>query len=96
MIGYLTPNYPLVAAFRSLPKTRTRPADPVSQRIFKMAPKLSDYFRDGEFIVSKGDLDRPISGLAWSTRNSVVDVYVSVTRSRAPSGKLSPDTLVEL
>lgn len=68
MIGYLTPNYPLVAAFRSLPKTRTRPADPVSQRIFKMAPKLSDYFRDGEFLTSKGDLDRPISGLAMDSR----------------------------
>ncbi|SDR67133.1 UDP-N-acetylmuramoyl-L-alanyl-D-glutamate--2,6-diaminopimelate ligase [Opitutus sp. GAS368] len=68
MIGYLTPNHPLVAAFRSLPKTRTRPADPVSQRIFKMAPKLSDYFRDGEFLSSKGDLDRPISGLAMDSR----------------------------
>lgn len=68
MIGYLTPNYPLVAAFRSLPKTRTRPADPVSQRIFKMAPKLSDYFRDGEFLTSKGDLERPISGLAMDSR----------------------------
>ena len=68
MIGYLTPNYPLVAAFRSLPKTRTRPADPVSQRIFKMAPKLSDYFPDGEFLASKGDLDRPISGLAMDSR----------------------------
>ena len=68
MIGYLTPNYPLVAAFRSLPKTRTRPADPVSQRIFKLAPKLSDYFRDGEYLVSKGDLERPISGLAMDSR----------------------------
>jgi UDP-N-acetylmuramoyl-L-alanyl-D-glutamate--2,6-diaminopimelate ligase len=68
VIGYLTPNYPLVAAFRSLPKTRTRPADPISQRIFKMAPKLSDFFRDGEFITSKGDLDRPISGLAMDSR----------------------------
>ncbi len=68
MIGYLTPNYPLVAAFRSLPKTRTRPADPVSQRIFKLAPKLSDYFRDGEFLSSKGDLERPISGLAMDSR----------------------------
>jgi UDP-N-acetylmuramoyl-L-alanyl-D-glutamate--2,6-diaminopimelate ligase len=68
VIGYLTPNYPLVAAFRSLPKTRTRPADPVSQRIFKMAPKISDYVRDGEFLISKGDLDRPISGLAMDSR----------------------------
>ena len=68
MIGYLAPNYPLVAAFRSLPKTRSRPADTVSQRIFKLAPKLSDYFRAGEFLTSKGDLDRPISGLAMDSR----------------------------
>jgi len=68
VIGYLTPNYPLVAAFRSLPKTRSRPADPVTRQIFKMAPKLSDYFSDGEIRASKGDLDRPISGLAMDSR----------------------------
>jgi UDP-N-acetylmuramoyl-L-alanyl-D-glutamate--2,6-diaminopimelate ligase len=68
VIGYLTPNYPLVAAFRSLPKTRTRPADPIAQRIFKLAPKLSDYFQDGDFLHSKGDLERPISGLAMDSR----------------------------
>jgi UDP-N-acetylmuramoyl-L-alanyl-D-glutamate--2,6-diaminopimelate ligase len=68
VIGYLTPNYPLVAAFRSLPKTRTRPADRISRQIFKMAPKLSDYFQDGDVRASKGDLDRPISGLAMDSR----------------------------
>jgi len=68
VIGYLTPNYPLVAAFRSLPKTRTRPADSLTRQIFKMAPKLSDYFHDGEIHASKGDLDRPISGLAMDSR----------------------------
>ncbi len=68
MIGYLTPNYPLIAAFRTLPKTRVRPTGRVAQRIFKLAPKISDYFRDGEFQSSKGDLDRPISGLALDSR----------------------------
>ncbi len=68
MIGYLTPNYPLVAAFRSLPKSRSRPADPLTRQIFKMAPKLSDYFSEGEIRASKGDLDRPISGLAMDSR----------------------------
>ncbi|RXK56837.1 UDP-N-acetylmuramoyl-L-alanyl-D-glutamate--2,6-diaminopimelate ligase [Oleiharenicola lentus] len=68
MIGYLTPNYPLVAAFRTLPKTRTRPADRITRQIFKMAPKLSDYFRDDEIRANKGDLDRPISGLAMDSR----------------------------
>lgn len=68
MIGYLTPNHPLVAAFRTLPKTRIRPADPISQRIFKLAPKISDYFKEGDYLSSKGDLDRPISGLAMDSR----------------------------
>ncbi|HWA27652.1 MAG TPA: UDP-N-acetylmuramoyl-L-alanyl-D-glutamate--2,6-diaminopimelate ligase [Lacunisphaera sp.] len=68
MIGYLTPNHPLVAAFRTLPKSRTRPVDPATRQIFKMAPKLSDFFQDGEIRASKGDLDRPISGLAMDSR----------------------------
>jgi len=68
VIGYLTPNYPLVAAFRSLPLHRTRASNRVTSRIFKMAPKLSDYFSDGDMVASKGDLDRPISGLAMDSR----------------------------
>ena len=68
MIGYLTPNHPLVAAFRSLPKQSSRPADPATRQIFKMAPKLSDYFPGDEIRASKGDLDRPISGLAMDSR----------------------------
>jgi UDP-N-acetylmuramoyl-L-alanyl-D-glutamate--2,6-diaminopimelate ligase len=68
VIGYLTPNYPLVAAFRSLPLPRTRASARVSRRIFKMAPKLSDYFSPGDILASKGDLDRPISGLAMDSR----------------------------
>ena len=67
MIGYLTPNYPLVAAFRSLPPARTRTTR-ATPRIFKMAPKLSDYFPEGDYLSSKGDLDRPISGLAMDSR----------------------------
>jgi UDP-N-acetylmuramoyl-L-alanyl-D-glutamate--2,6-diaminopimelate ligase len=70
VIGYLTPNYPLVAAFRTLPKTRSRPADRVSRQIFKMAPKLSDYLPEEEIRASKGDLDRPISGLAMDRPSS--------------------------
>ncbi len=65
MIGYLTPNHLLVAAFRSLPLNRPRRLPP---RIFKMAPKLSDYFSAGDLLASKGDLDRPISGLAMDSR----------------------------
>ena len=68
MIGYLIPNHPLVAAFRTLPPTRSRPADRVTRQIFKMAPKISDYFNDEDILASKGDLDRPISGLAMDSR----------------------------
>jgi UDP-N-acetylmuramoyl-L-alanyl-D-glutamate--2,6-diaminopimelate ligase len=68
VIGYLTPNYPLVAAFRSQPLTRARAANRGTSRLFKMAPKLSDYFSDEDLIASKGDLDRPISGLAMDSR----------------------------
>ena len=68
MIGYLAPNYSLIAAFRAQPKARTRRADRVSQRIFKSAPKISDYFNDGDYLSCKGDLDRPISGLAMDSR----------------------------
>ncbi|MFI5335973.1 MAG: UDP-N-acetylmuramoyl-L-alanyl-D-glutamate--2,6-diaminopimelate ligase [Opitutales bacterium] len=68
MIGYLVPNYPLVAAFRALPPTRTRASDRHSRKIFKMAPKLTDYFNDTEIVASKGDLERPISGLAMDSR----------------------------
>lgn len=68
MIGYLTPNYPLVAAFRSLPLRRTRATSRTTPKIFKMAPKLSDYFPASDLLASKGDLDRPISGLAMDSR----------------------------
>ena len=68
MIGYLTPNYPLVAAFRSQPLHRARAPNRGTSRIFKMAPQLSDYFSDGDIIASKGDLDRPLSGLAMDSR----------------------------
>ncbi len=84
MIGYLTHNYPLVAAFRSLPATRRRPVDRVSQRIFKMAPKLSDFFNDADIVASKGDLDRPISGLAMDSRRVMHgNLYFALAGRRA-------------
>src|SRR3954464_355416 len=42
-----------------------------TNRIFKMAPKLSDYFHDDEIVAAKGPLDRPISGLAIDSRRVV-------------------------
>jgi len=39
--------------------------------LFKMAPKLSDYFTETEIIASKGPLDRPISGIVMDSRRVV-------------------------
>jgi UDP-N-acetylmuramoyl-L-alanyl-D-glutamate--2,6-diaminopimelate ligase len=68
VIGYLVPDYPLVAAFRSLPVPRTRRPSRVQRRVFKMAPKLPDYLPEEEILSSRGDLDRPVSGLAIDSR----------------------------
>ena len=69
MIGYLTQNYPLIAAFGARPAARrARRENPALERVFKSAPKLSDYFHDGEISAAKGPLDRPISGLAIDSR----------------------------
>ncbi|MCM2273472.1 MAG: UDP-N-acetylmuramoyl-L-alanyl-D-glutamate--2,6-diaminopimelate ligase [Candidatus Didemnitutus sp.] len=94
MIGYLTPNYPLVAAFRSLPATRRRPADRVSQKIFKMAPKLTDYFNDDEIVASKGDLDRPISGLAMDSRRVMHGNLFFALPGRRADGNLFIDEAI--
>ena len=72
MIGYLSQNYPLIHAFAPRPAVRrTRQENLVRNRVFKMAPKLSDYFDDGEIIAVKGSLDRPISGLVIDSRRVV-------------------------
>jgi UDP-N-acetylmuramoyl-L-alanyl-D-glutamate--2,6-diaminopimelate ligase len=69
VIGYLAQNYSLIHAFQ--PTRRTRPEARAATRIFKMAPKLSDYFREGEIVAVKGTLDRPISGLVLDSRRVV-------------------------
>ena len=71
MIGYLTQDYSLINAFQTQAVGRARNRGRVANRVFKMAPKLSDYFRDGEIIASKGALDRPISGLVMDSRRVV-------------------------
>jgi len=94
MIGYLTPNYPLIAAFRSLPATRRRPVDRVSQQIFKMAPKLSDFLNDDEIVASKGDLDRPISGLALDSRRVMHGNLFFAIKGRRADGNLFIDEAI--
>ena len=71
MIGYLTQNYPLIHAFAPRPARRTRQETLVRNRVFKMAPKISDYFPEGEILAVKGSLDRPISGLVMDSRRVV-------------------------
>lgn len=65
MIGYLLPNYPLVAAFRAPPVRRARTAP---RGLLASAPKISSYFHDADILASRGDLDRPISGLVMDSR----------------------------
>ncbi|HNC24801.1 MAG TPA: UDP-N-acetylmuramoyl-L-alanyl-D-glutamate--2,6-diaminopimelate ligase [Opitutaceae bacterium] len=71
MIGYLTSNAALIHAFSPRPARRTRRETLALNRVFKMAPKLSEYFADGEILASRGGLDRPISGLAIDSRRVV-------------------------
>lgn len=72
MIGYLSQNYPLIHAFAPRPVARrTRQENLVRNRVFKMAPKLSDYFEDDEILAVKGSLERPISGLVIDSRRVV-------------------------
>jgi len=72
VIGYLTSNYALIHAFQQPARVRrTRSESLAINRVFKMAPKLSDYFPAGEIVAVKGSLDRPISGLAIDSRRVV-------------------------
>lgn len=71
MIGYLTQNHPLIQAFQSRPEGRTRKETLARNRELKMAPKLSDYFKEDEIVASKGPLDRPISGIVMDSRRVV-------------------------
>ena len=71
MIAYLPQNYSLIHAFRPLPRGLTQAGRPVRRRIFKMAPKLQDFFPADEVAAVKGGLDRPISGLTMDSRRVV-------------------------
>ena len=52
MIGYLTNNYSLIHAFQPSPVRRTRGETLALNRVFKLAPKLSDYFREDEIVAA--------------------------------------------
>jgi len=72
VIGYLTYNTSLIHALQQpRPARRTRRETIAHHRVFKMAPKLSDYFRADEILAVKGPLDRPISGFVIDSRRVV-------------------------
>jgi UDP-N-acetylmuramoyl-L-alanyl-D-glutamate--2,6-diaminopimelate ligase len=71
VIAYLPQNYTLIHAFRPRPHGLTQAGRPVRRRIFKMAPKLQDFFPADEVAAVKGGLDRPISGLTMDSRRVV-------------------------
>ncbi len=70
MIDYRSQNHSLVRAFQA-PTLRTRRESIALNRVFKTAPQLSNFFRDEEIVAQKGELDRPISGLATDSRRVV-------------------------
>ena len=67
MIGYLTPNYPLVAAFRDQPVVRTRVKNRPTTGLFKTAPTLGDYFPADE-ILARPEIGRSKS--PWPMKSS--------------------------
>ncbi len=73
MIGYLTQNHALIHAFKQPRQAATlrHSTDSTNNRVFKMAPQLSDYLSEKEAIAVKGSLDRPISGLVMDSRRVV-------------------------
>lgn len=94
MIGYLVQNHPLIQAFTSRPVGRTRRENLVRNRVFKMAPKISDYFAEGEIIATKGSLDRPISGLVMDSRRVVPGTLFFALPGRRADGASFVDEAV--
>ncbi len=71
MIGYLTRNHALIHALQPRSARPTRREAIAINRLFKMAPKLSDFIEPGEIIAHKGSLDGPLSGLTIDSRRVV-------------------------
>ena len=94
MIGYLTQDYSLIHAFAPRPIRRTRRETQLRNRVFKMAPKLSDYFESGEILAVKGSLDRPISGLVMDSRRVVPGTLFFALPGRRADGASFVDEAV--
>jgi UDP-N-acetylmuramoyl-L-alanyl-D-glutamate--2,6-diaminopimelate ligase len=94
LIGYLTQNYPLIHAFTPRPERRTRQENLIRNRVFKMAPKISDYFPEGEILAVKGSLDRPISGLVMDSRRVVPGTMFFALAGRRADGATFVDEAI--
>jgi len=94
VIGYLTQNHPLIHAFTSRPVQRTRQEAKLRSRVFKMAPKLSDFLPADEIIAVKGDVDRPISGLVMDSRRVVPGTVFFALPGRRTDGASYVDEAV--
>lgn len=92
MIGYLTLDHALIQA--CTPVRRTRREVLAHRRFIRMAPRLSDYFREGEILSSKGDLDTPISGLVLDSRRVVPgSVFFALPGSRADGAQFADEAI---
>jgi UDP-N-acetylmuramoyl-L-alanyl-D-glutamate--2,6-diaminopimelate ligase len=94
VIGYLTQNYPLIQAFGALSSARSSGDSVAQKRVIKMAPKLSDYLSEDEVIAVKGELSRPISGLAIDSRRVVPGNVYFALPGRRTNGALYIDEAV--
>ena len=88
MIGYLARSPALIYALQAPPARRTRRESIARNRIFQMAPKLSDFFHDDEILALKGSLDCPVSGLTLDSRRVVPgNVFFALPGLRADGAK---------
>lgn len=94
MIGYLTQNHPLIHAFAPRPVQRTRQDAKLRNRVFKMAPKLSDFLPANEILAVKGEVDRPISGLVMDSRRVVPGTVFFALSGRRTDGASFVDEAV--
>lgn len=94
MIGYLTHDTPLIHAFRTRPPALNRRESLDRKRVFKMAPKLSDFLKETDAQSVKGELDRPISGLAIDSRRVMPGNVYFALPGRRTDGALFIDEAV--
>jgi UDP-N-acetylmuramoyl-L-alanyl-D-glutamate--2,6-diaminopimelate ligase len=59
-----------------------------------MVPRLSDYFEPGEILGSRGDLDRPVSGLALDSRRVVPgNVFFALPGLKTDGGQFTDEAV---